>query len=453
MARLSRTRTTVPALVAVAMVAAGCTHGDPSRAGAADAVGTAGVVGATEAGSVRAEREQCQETTKNACYTADQLRTAYGVDELADKGITGKGRTIAVVDPIGAPNAAEDLKAFSRKMGLPEPDLRIVDHRPDSGSEVPFDWSDRTMAVSALETTMDLQAAHAMAPDAQLVLHRMGAAPDDVDDQISPQALTQLVEVLAGISDDGSADVVSLSLGYPEVGDEVRGYGRLYAQISELFREMDKEGVTVVASSGDNGVYDPNASGSGAEVRTVEWPAADPNVTAVGGTRLSLDDDGRRTAPDTVWNDEVGAPGGGRSRVFAQPGYQGEGRVAELARGRRAVPDVSLTASATAGTMIYFTSDKGSRWVPVGGTSLAAPLFAGMVALAAQHRGEGLGNVNPRLYGLAPSPEAGERAGVVDITSGTNGKGGFRAGEGYDLASGLGTVDAAALVPALAGKG
>jgi kumamolisin len=439
-------KATVSALVAAAMVAAaGCTSSETSK------VRAAGVAETSEAGSVQADRVRCREATKTACYTADQLRTAYGIDELARKGITGKGRTIAIIDPIGAPNAAKDLETFSKKTGLPEADLKIVNHKPDSGTAAPFDWSDDIMANSAREVTMDLQAAHAMAPDARLVLHQMGADPDDVDDQISPDALVQLIEVLGDITDN-KADVVSLSLGFPEVGPNVKGYDRLYKQVTELFREMNKEGITVVASSGDSGVYDPNASGGDTKVRTVDWPSSDPNVTAVGGTRLSLDDNGNRTAPDTVWNDSVGAPGGGRSAVFGRPDYQAEGLVADAAQGRRAVPDVSLSASASASTMIYITTDKGGSWEPLGGTSLAAPLFAGIVALAAQETGTGLGHVNPRLYSMAPAPRTGERAGVIDITSGTNGEGGFPAGEGYDLASGLGTVDAARLVPALAQK-
>lgn len=438
---------TVPVLVTALAAATACSASDDS-ARTTKAQGT----GRAAQGSDSMDRATCKAETQTDCYTFKQLRTVYGIDKLADQGITGKGRTVAVIDPIGAPNVAKDLETFSERMGLPKPDLKIVNHKPESGSPAPFSWKNDTMAESAGETTMDLQAVHAMAPDAKLVLHQMGAAPEDVDDQLSPDAFGELIKVLADIGEHQSADVVSLSLGYPEVGSNVAQYANVYKEASELFKDMNEEGITFVASSGDNGVFDPNASDDGKKVRTVDWPAADPSVTAVGGTRLWLDDAGKRNKPDVVWNDDTGASGGGRSASFTRPGFQGEGTAATVTDGRRGVPDVSMTASGDGSAMIYMTDDKGGGWRALGGTSLAAPMFAGVVALAAQKNGEGLGNANPTLYSLAPTPQDGAKAGIVDVTSGVNGTGGYPAGEGYDLATGLGTIDAARFVPALADK-
>ncbi|MCX3061989.1 S53 family peptidase [Streptomyces beihaiensis] len=396
------------------------------------------------------DRLACEQRTGTDCYTFGQLRTAYGIDRLARQGLTGTGRTVAVVDFIGAPGVRKDLQTFSDRLGLPAPDLRIVHHAPHDGPAAPFDWKNDTMASSAEETTMDLEAVHAFAPEAKLVLHQIGAAPRDVDDQLSPDAFAALIEVLGDIVEHRSADVVSLSLGFPERGSGARGHDTYYKKASELFRLGNETGMTFVAASGDNGVFDPNASDDGTHVRTTEWPASAPHVTGVGGTRLHLDDKGRRTGPDTVWNDDLGASGGGLSKVFDRPRFQAGGRVAAVAGGRRAVPDISMTASGDGSTMVYITDAHGGSWQPLGGTSLAAPLFAGVVALADQRHGGGLGDVNTRLYALAPTPGEGARAGVVDVTSGINGAGGHRAGDGYDLASGLGTVDAVRLVPALA---
>ncbi|WP_369142260.1 S8 family serine peptidase [Streptomyces sp. R44] len=207
-----------------------------------------------------------------------------------------------------------------------------------------------------------------------------------------------------------------------------------------------------MASSGDDGVHDngdaPNAATS--SVRTVDWPGSDPNVTAVGGTLVTLDDQGGRLRPDVVWNDNGAASGGGVSGVFTRPAFQHG--VAPVTGAGRGLPDISLTASEDMSTVIRFTDDVRAAWVGIGGTSLAAPLFAGFVALADQQAGGRLGNVNTRLYALARTPEEARKAGIVDITSGVNGQDGYRAAPGYDLASGLGTVDASALVPALAAR-
>jgi subtilase family serine protease len=221
--------------------------------------------------------------------------------------------------------------------------------------------------------------------------------------------------------------------------------------------------VTVLAAAGDAGATGPTLGGTSFYPFAVTaWPATDPLVTSVGGTQLSLDAVGRRLRPDRVWNESSlrtgpAAGGGGRSAVFGRPSYQ-DG-VRGIVGGRRGVPDLSLSA-ASAGAVLTYTSfpqPGGPGWAPVGGTSEATPLLAAIVAIADQAVGRRLGLLGPSLYALA-----GRHApGIVDVTAGDNAvrflrRGrvvtvrGYRARRGYDLASGLGTVDGARLVRELA---
>ena len=190
-------------------------------------------------------------------------------------------------------------------------------------------------------------------------------------------------------------------------------------------------------------------------------------MTAVGGTQLHLDANGTRTVPDNVWNDTAlfGSPaagGGGLSTVFNRPSYQdGVASVVGTVRGE---PDISASAAVDGGANIYigFTNPAygitSPGWYIVGGTSEATPLTAGIVSLADQVAGHGLGQINPTLYQMGYSD-----GGLTDITSGNNGVtftnpddnttytlAGFTAGPGYDLASGVGTPNAPQFVYDLA---
>jgi subtilase family serine protease len=167
-------------------------------------------------------------------------------------------------------------------------------------------------------------------------------------------------------------------------------------------------------------------------------------VTAVGGTQLDLTRAGTRRQPDVAWDDS----GGGRSAVFARPSYQ-DG-VASITGNERGIPDISMDASCASGMEIYGSFPAhSSGWSMICGTSLATPLFAGIVALADQEAGHPLGLINPALYRMAAAHDRG----IVDITRGDNtfeAVRGFRAQRGYDLVSGLGTINAAYFVPELA---
>jgi subtilase family serine protease len=215
-----------------------------------------------------------------------------------------------------------------------------------------------------------------------------------------------------------------------------------------------RDHVTVLAASGDRGATAYTYSMQTVyDTRAVSWPATDPLVTAVGGTRLSLRRNGTRIKPDTAWN----GSGGGRSIFFSRPAYQN--RVKSLTLSHRGVPDISLDASCASAVMVYasFPGVGSSRWVTVCGTSLATPLLAGLVALADQVADHPLGLINPALYAM----EAAHDRGIVDVVTGNNTTRfdnggtqltvpGFAARKGYDLVSGVGTVNAAYFAPELA---
>jgi subtilase family serine protease len=221
--------------------------------------------------------------------------------------------------------------------------------------------------------------------------------------------------------------------------------------------------VTVVSASGDAGATDfQNNLRTYFTHRVTSWPASDPLVTAVGGTDLRLDSQGIRSGPHQEWNDPVGTPsasGGGKSIMFSRPAYQNA--EAALLGPHRGVPDISLSASC-AHPVDVFQSFLGAGWQNICGTSEATPLFAGMIALADQVAGRWLGPINADLYKLATA----SKSGIVDVTKGNNtvkfrqnGKTyvvhGWDAVAGYDLASGLGTVNADVFVhrlAAMAGK-
>jgi subtilase family serine protease len=237
--------------------------------------------------------------------------------------------------------------------------------------------------------------------------------------------------------------------------------------LRSAFKNARRHNVTVLASSGDQGATDLKLDLTCCfPFRVNSWPSADPLVTSMGGTQLHLDAVGNRTAPDNVWNDScdvsaaacIGAAGGGLSKVFDRPEFQD--RVANVVGDRRGTPDVSLSAAVDGAVVFTYSFIRpNSPWHIVGGTSEASPLFAGVVAIADQAAGHRLGYLNPRLYRL--------KSGLVDITKGDNtfifcasacGTStevdttvtGFNATRGYDLASGLGTIDAAKFVQALA---
>ncbi len=397
---------------------------------------------------------QCEVETGEACYSPAQLRVAYDMGPLYQEGLDGKGRTIVLVDSFGSPTIAHDLAAFDAGFGLPAPpSLRIVQ---PAGPVPRFDPGNRDMELWAAESTLDVEYAHAMAPGASLVL-----AETPVDETVGTAGFPQIVAAEESLITRGIGDVISQSFGTAEPTFPSRS--ALFA-LRGAYESAKALGVTVLAASGDAG---PTSFSNVAVTtyftsRVANWPADDPLVTGVGGTQLHLNTSGHRVRLDNVWNDtsllgQPAASGGGLSAFFGRPAYQNG--VASLVGSHRGYPDNSMSAAVNGGAIIYesFPGSLGGYSV-IGGTSEATPLFAGIVAIADQAAGHRLGLLNPDLYSLAATGSLALR----DVTRGNTTVSflqggaertvtGYPATVGDDLATGLGTVDGARLVRALAG--
>ena len=392
---------------------------------------------------------QCEAVFAIDCYVPDQIEAAYNLPALYSRGINGKGRTIVVVDAYGSPTIADDLLQFDQYLGLGTPPLRIV----QVGHVPTFDSGNADMVGWAAETTLDVEYAHAGAPAAKIVL--VEVAQEDL--QHLALAVRYAVQHKLG-------DVISLSWGEPE-----QALGREFvSSYSSIFSQAASSHITIVASSGDSGASGQNDNGDFYRHPVALWPATSPFVTAVGGTRLNLNASGARNGPDTAWNDTYSdavnnfffgnegpnplATGGGKSAYYGRPGYQNG--VRNVTGNQRGIPDISMSASCSVAVNVFETFSGGQGgWSAFCGTSESAPMFAAIVALADQVAGHPLGAVNPALYALA----AKHAPGIVAVASGNNtvsfpgGKvHGYSVRHGYNLVTGLGTVNGKYLVPELA---
>jgi subtilase family serine protease len=398
---------------------------------------------------------QCETDYEIACYTPLQIEQAYAMPQLYSAGLNGAGKTIVIVDPFGSPSIVADLQTFDQAFGLaappsvsvlqPEGPVDAVDH-PGWGEE----------------TSMDVEYAHAMAPGASILVVETPA-----DETEGTAGFPQIVQAENDVIDKHLGDVISQSFGATE---QTFPRAASLLALRSAFVSAFFHNITVIAATGDSGPTELQAGGSDFYTTpAVAWPASDPLVTAVGGTQLHLDANGDRTAPDNVWNDsaQLGVPAasaGGLSTVFTTPFYQWS--VASIVGRARGIPDISMSAAINGGVDVYSsiasaTAGIAAGWHVIGGTSLAAPLFAGVVAIADQSAHRDLGLVNARLYTLG----YGTASGLVAVTAGDNAvtvtgpagtpvtMQGTTATDGYDLATGLGTVSGPALVATLASGG
>jgi len=285
------------------------------------------------------------------------------------------------------------------------------------------------------------------------------------------------------VVDHNEATVITQSFGAAE---ESFNSQQSLLNLRHAFVSAAADGVTVLASSGDFGTANPGKTPlknpKTIPYPTVGWPASDPLVTGVGGTYLCTDpitgtsvdttdppsncqaSSNPTSAREIGWIDA----GGGFSHVFTKPTYQNTLPSGSYAIGTmRGVPDVSYQASSHTGVLVYDTAPGDAEsglicpsgnpcsagWYVVGGTSSSSPQWAGIVAIADQEAGHGLGQINPTLYALASGPNYGSY--FYDVTTGNNQTDpavpGYSAQTGWDPITGLGTPDAANLVPALAG--
>jgi len=405
---------------------------------------------------------ECEQSMQIACYNPAQIQRAYNLPALYSRGITGKGATIVIVDPYGSPTIASDLRAFDAAEGVPgPPSLRII--RP-AGKVPAFNSNNANMVGWASETTLDVEYAHTIAPGAKILL-----AETPGGGKTGTVSMPQVITAEEYVIRHHLGDVISQSF----VATEQAVGSAAIRSLRGAYVAASASHVTVLAGSGDSGAAEFEADQQTYYTHPVAaWPASDPLVTAVGGTRLNLDADGNRNSADAVWNDTYSstanqlvngnngpnplAGGGGRSVVFGRPSYQSG--VRGIVGGHRGVPDISMSAACT-GAVNVFQSFGGqpAGWYALCGTSEATPLFAGIVALADQVAGHPLGLINPALYKLASE----HAPGLVRVLSGNNtvsfrqhGRSytvhGFAARPGYNLATGLGTVNAQFFVTELA---
>ncbi|WP_238604301.1 MULTISPECIES: S8 family serine peptidase [unclassified Amycolatopsis] len=349
---------------------------------------------------------------------------AYNATKLWNQGITGAGSTVATLVSFGDDKVKQVLDEYSRQHGLPPANVEVL--QPSGAVPACTDPGVDTATCQSWggETDLDVTMMHAMAPGAKIVV-----AATPVAETQGFAGLPEMMHAVDYMTEHRIADVVSMSFGTTE--ENFPSFESIKT-LDPALERASKAGVTLVASSGDDGPTGAYLQGPGRyPYRVASWPASDPNVTALGGTQLHLDANGVRTQPDDLVNaaDNGFSEGAGLSKAYARPSWQN--RVKKITGSTmRSYPDISMEG--------------------VQGTSQSAPLFAGVLALAVQANHGRLGQINPALYSkLGPK---GTAAGIVDVTKGDNSQWdveGFKAGPGYDIASGWGTIDASVFVPAL----
>ena len=396
----------------------------------------------------------------------NQVRGAYGLGTYAggvlSNGITfdgiqgdGSGQTIAIVDAYDDPNAASDLNAFSNYFGLPtfggagNPTFARLNQRGGTtlpGTDPNGPWHSTGNSTWELEESLDIEWAHAMAPMANIILFEASNASNGLYTAVQTAAHTPGVVAISmswgGSEFDGETSCDSNYFVTPA--------GHLGGAASTGGADLPG-GVTFLAAAGDSGAFAPDTM-----TITPNYPASSPNVVAVGGTSLTVD--GTDYVSESGWgygdwSGLLGGGGGGISANERQPSYQ-SGVVSTFSTTRRTYPDVAADADPNTGVALYDSWDFGQStpWLPgaLGGTSLACPLWAGMIAVADEGRAiGGLGSLDgpsqtlPALYSL-PATD------FHDITSGGNGPSPtYDAGSGYDLATGIGSPVGNLLLPQL----
>ncbi|HEX9201700.1 MAG TPA: protease pro-enzyme activation domain-containing protein, partial [Acidobacteriaceae bacterium] len=407
----------------------------------------------------------------------------YNMNALLTSGITGAGQTIAVIGQVDINTA--DVVAFRTAAGLITTNVPTTTHvGGDPGPALSCTNCHPTVGDLA-ESSLDVEWSGAMAPSASILF----VNGPDVFNNAMTGAVTQNL-----------APIITSSYGACEAGWGTTDLNTL----NTIFKQANAQGQTILTSSGDQGAADCDAGSSAIEGLAADFPGSSPYVTSMGGTQFndgmatgattywnspdttftagsaipSADVSAKGYVPESVWNDaSVGGAsggGGGASAYFTKPAWQkGTGVPSDSARD---VPDISLTASDSHDSLLYCynvalgtSCTTGFRiannnLTAAGGTSFDSQIFGGILALVEQKIGSKIGNANPTIYALANSPafySAGQTIATLstvvfnDITSGSNqvactagtpncpngGSLGYTAGNGYDLASGWGSVN------------
>jgi subtilase family serine protease len=364
------------------------------------------------------------------CYTPQELATAYNIPSK----LTGAGQTIVIIDAFGSPTLTQDLGVEDSTFGLPAANLNVI----YPNGQPAFDPANADEVNWSGEIALDVESAHAIAPAAKIDLV---IAKSDND----PDILNALKYVVA----HRLGSVLSQSFGEAESCEAPS----IAKADHVLFAAAALQGVTVFASSGDDGAAQPTCDGS-SFIKSAGLPAADPLVTGVGGTSLTASQPDGAYQSETAWNDEFGSSGGGFSKTFARPAYQ-NGFVPSSGRG---VPDISYSGDVNNGLLIAWSQGDPANVGDIflfGGTSAGSPQWAAIIALADQADHHLLGFINSDLYSLARSHGSSV---FHDITTGSNTVSltdtsgnpvnitGFPAVKGWDAVTGLGTPNVAHLL-------
>ena len=409
--------------------------------------GGTGTGGATAPGTVTpsgAEQADCLTSQPPSCDTPRQLRVAYGIQPLLDRGITGRRQTVTLLEfpPASATTGArvlavsdirQDLARFDSAFGLPTARLQVV----NTLAHVASPW------LAAAEEVGDTEIVHALAPDAVI---REVLIPSPYTASIGKVSPAVVAAMRLGLAQGG---VIELSAG---VGEQCFTPAEV-AQWNSVLQAAQRDRVTVVISTGDNGAGITPCPGETTSVKGVDLPASDPLTLAVGGTSLQASRTTGAYMGETAWNTpSSGAGGGGFSRLFPRPAYQ-DG-IAGIGA-TRGVPDVAADADYRTGMAIAFSGGSHNYLLGGGGVSVAAPLWAAVIALADQYAGRHLGFVNPALYRIGRSTHYHQAfhdvtTGTDTVTSPTQTTTGYQAAPGWDPVTGWGSPNAQVLVPLLA---
>jgi subtilase family serine protease len=379
------------------------------------------------------------------CYSPQQIQTAYGLASLLNAGYTGAGETIIIVVSFGSPTIAQDLQTFDADYGLPDPPSFTV--LAPLGT-VSFDPSNSEQVGWAFETTLDVEWAHAMAPGANIVL-----LTSPVSETEGVQGMPEFLFLEQYALDHHLGKIISQSWGATENTLFTPAGRQVFEDFERFYQDAAQQNVTVLASAGDGGSANAEINGATYPFPTVIFPASSPLVTAVGGTSLYADTSGKYQS-EPVWNNSLGAGGGGVSQQFPEPLYQKllRNSVQKALRNYRGIPDVAYNADPNTAILVYAGFVPGAAaYYFIGGTSEGSPQWAGIIADANQLAGHPLGFLNLKLYSLAAL--VGQFQFFHDITIGNNsfnGVPGYGATIGWDLASGWGTPNLGKLVGELA---
>jgi kumamolisin len=347
----------------------------------------------------------------NISFAPVQVAQLYGFPA----GAKAPSQTIGIIE-LGGGFSQRDLATYFEGLNLPVPNVVAVS--VDGGVNTPG-----TDPNADGEVMLDIEVSAAIAVGAKIAVY------------FAPNTDRGFVDAIATAVHDSTnkPSVISISWG----GPESTWTPQASAALDAACQSAAVLGVTITVACGDNGSTDGVADGR----NHVDFPASSPHVLACGGTKLMVE---RNAIHDeVVWNELArgeGATGGGVSALFSTPPWQQNVRVPPPPNpnGGRGVPDVAGDADPTTGYRVLVDG----KSLVIGGTSAVAPLWAGLIALANQVKGDSAGFVNPALYAAAAT------AAFRDITKGDNPA--YKAGPGWDPCTGLGTPNGRLVIQAVA---